>query len=142
MQALLDAQGLLHIPARKDPYYLDGPLILKSGQSLTADPKAEIRLKPGCNTCMVLNANLTGFKDRPVPEDTNPDTDIHIEGGIWTTLATARTESNGNIRGFSSKQNPVFGTHGVILLHNVRRVSVKRITGATACMSTARPATA
>ena len=128
MQASLDAQGLLHIPARKYPYYLDGPLILKSGQSLTADPQAEIRLKPGCNTCMVRNANLTGFKDRPVPEDTNPDTDIHIEGGIWTTLATARTESNGNIRGFSSKQNPVFGTHGVILLHNVRRASVKNIT--------------
>ena len=57
-----------------------------------------------------------------------PDTDIHIEGGIWTTLATTRTESNGNIRGFSSRQNPVFGTHGVILLHNVRRVSVKDIT--------------
>ena len=128
MQASLDAQGLLHIPARKDPYYLDGPLILKSGQSLTADAQAEIRLKPGCNTCMVRNANLTGFKDRPVPEDTKPDTEIHIEGGIWTTLATARTESNGNIRGFSSKQNPVFGTHGVILLHNVRRVSVKNIT--------------
>ena len=69
MQASLEAQGLLHIPARKDPYYLDGPLILKSGQSLTADPQAEIRLKPGCNTCMVRNANLTGFKDRPVPED-------------------------------------------------------------------------
>ncbi len=128
MQASLDAQGLLHIPARKDPYYLDGPLILKSGQSLTADPKAEIRLKPGCNTCMVRNANLVGFKDRPVPEETIPDTDIQIEGGIWTTLATAPGEVNGNLRGGSSKENRVFGTHGVILLHNVRRVSVKNIT--------------
>jgi hypothetical protein len=61
MQASLDAQGLLHIPARKDPYYLDGPLILKSGQSLTTDAQAEIRLTPGCNTCMVRNANTDGL---------------------------------------------------------------------------------
>jgi len=38
MQAALDADGKLHIPAREKPYYLDGPLILKSGQKLTAGP--------------------------------------------------------------------------------------------------------
>ena len=128
MQAALDAGDSLRIPARSKPYYLDGPLVLKSGQKLTADPQAEIRLRPGCNTCMVRNKNIVGFADRPVPEETIPDTDIHIEGGIWTTLATTGRELNGNVRGFSSKQNRVFGTHGVILLHNVRRVSVKNIT--------------
>ena len=121
LQAALDARGSLHIPARGEPYYLDGPLVLKSGQQLVADPEAEIRLKPGCNTCMVRNANILGFPDRPVPADTRPDTDIHIEGGIWSTGA-------GNTHGFSSKQNRVFGTHGVILLHNVRKVSVKNVT--------------
>ena len=45
MQASLDAQGTLHIPARAQPYYLDGPLVLKSGQNLSADPTAEIRLE-------------------------------------------------------------------------------------------------
>ena len=128
MQAALDAQNSLHIPAREKPYYLDGPLVLKSGQQLTADPKAEIRLKPGCNTCMVRNANILGFSDRPVPADTQPDTDITIEGGIWTTLATTRSEVNGNLRGASSKQRGVFGTHGVILLNNVRRVTVRNLT--------------
>jgi hypothetical protein len=38
MQAALDADGKLHIPAREKPYYLDGPLILKSGQKITAGP--------------------------------------------------------------------------------------------------------
>ncbi|HBJ88158.1 MAG TPA: hypothetical protein DDZ88_30745 [Verrucomicrobiales bacterium] len=128
MQAVLDAQTTLHIPARQRPYYLDGPLVLKSGQKLTADPKAEIRLKPGTNTCMVRNANVIGFAEQPVPADTQPDTGIHIEGGIWTTLSTSRSETNGNLRGASSKQNAVHGTHGVILLHNVRRVSVRNIT--------------
>ena len=128
MQAALDADGRLHIPAREKPYYLDGPIVLKSGQKLTADAKAEIRLKPGCNTCMVRNESIVGFADKPAPEDTKPDTDITLEGGIWTTLATSRAESNGNQRGNSSKLKPVLGTHGVILLHNVRHVTVRNVT--------------
>lgn len=124
MQAALDQNSELRIPAREKPYDLDGPLTLKSGQKLIADPKAEIRLKPGTNTCMVRNEHVIGFPDRPVPSDTQPDTDIHIEGGIWTTLGSA----NGNQRGASSKQNAVFGTHGVFLLQNIRRVTVRNIT--------------
>ena len=128
MQASLDETDFLHIPARDRPYYIDGPIILKSGQRITADSNAEIRLKPGCNTCMVRNANLVGFKDGPVPEETNPDTDIHVEGGIWTTLVTAKNQINGNGRGHSSRQNWAFGTHGVILFQNAQRISVKNIT--------------
>lgn len=127
MQAALDAQGSLHIPARAQPYYLDGPIILKSGQKLSANPKAEIRLKPGSNTCMVRNEHIFGFADKPVPADTQPDTNITIEGGIWTTLNMVK-DANGNMRGHSSKQNPIPGTHGVILLHNVRQVTVRNVT--------------
>lgn len=127
-QADLDADGQLHIPARELPYYIDGPLVLKSGQKLTADPKAEIRLKPGSNTCMVRNEQIIGFAEKPVPEDTQPDSDITIEGGIWSTLAVAGNEVNGNLRGASSKKNPAPGTHGVILLHNVRNVTVRNVT--------------
>ena len=128
IQATLEKDNTVHIPKREEPYYLDGPIILKSGQRLTADAEAEIRLKPGCNTCMVRNANLVGFKDGPVPTETTPDADIHIEGGIWTTLAAAKNELNGNTRGHSSQKNWVFGTHGVILLQNVRHISVKNVT--------------
>ena len=127
-QADLDADGKLHIPAREQPYYLDGPIVLKSGQKLTADADAEIRLKPGTNTCMVRNENIVGFADKPVPEDTQPDSDITIEGGIWTTLANGAKDNHGNQRGYSSKLKPVTGTHGVILLHNVRKVSVRNVT--------------
>lgn len=127
MQASLDAQSTVHIPARDKPYYLDGPLVLKSGQQLTADPRAEIRLKPGSNTCMVRNENVVGFSEQPVPDDLQPDTDIRIEGGIWTTLATSVAEANGNLCGASAQQNAVPGTHGVLLLQNVRRVTVRNI---------------
>ena len=127
MQAALDERKSLHIPARDHPYYLDGPLVLNSWCKLTAEPKAEIRLKPGSNSCMVRNANILEFNNRPVPEGTNPDNHISIEGGIWTTLAND-VSSNGNERGRSAKEKPVFGTHGVILLQNVRDVSVKNLT--------------
>ncbi len=127
MQASLDVQGTLHIPARAQPYYIDGPLVLKSDHKLSADPTAVIRLKPGTNTCMVRNEHVVGFADRAVPEDTQPDTGIIIEGGIWTTLNLAK-DANGNLRGHSAKQNPVPGTHGVILLHNARGVKVRNVT--------------
>jgi len=126
--AALAKNHAVHLPKRERPYYLDGPVTLKSGQKLTADADAEIRLKPGTNTCMVRNEHIVGFADRPVPADLKPDTDITIEGGIWTTLATGAKDANGNQRGLSSKQQPVPGTHGVILLQNVRRVTVRNLT--------------
>ena len=128
MQAALDEWNILHIPAREQPYYIDAPLVLKSCFKLSADPKAEIRLKPGSNTCMVRNEHVVSLNTKPVPADQPLDTDITIEGGIWTTLATSKQEGNGNTRGHSAKVNPAFGTHGVILLQNVRGVSVKNIT--------------
>jgi acetyl esterase/lipase len=127
MQASLDAQGTLHIPARAQPYYLDGPLILKSGHKLSADPTAEIRLKPDSNTCMVRNEHVVTLNTRPAPADQPCDADISIEGGVWSTLANAAS-FNGNRLGLSAKADPAFGTHGVILLQNVRRVSVKNLT--------------
>ncbi|MEP6667990.1 MAG: hypothetical protein ABJF10_02490 [Chthoniobacter sp.] len=128
IQAALLKDGTVHIPARAEPYCLDAPIILKSGQSLLADATAELRLKPGTNTCLVRNEHVVGFNDRPVPAGVEPDTDIRIEGGIWTTLANGVPGANGNLRGASAKQNPVAGTHGVILLHNVRKVTVQNVT--------------
>ena len=103
--------------------------MLPSGATIVADPEAEIRLVPGVNTCIVRNANLVGFATGPVPADTQPNTDISIEGGIWsTTLATTPDAPQGNVRGGSGRKPPVPGAHGVILLHNVRRVRVRNVT--------------
>jgi hypothetical protein len=35
----------LHIPTREKPYYLDGPLVMKSGQKVTADSKADLPME-------------------------------------------------------------------------------------------------
>ncbi len=127
-QAALKNNKIVYIPARKKPYYLDGPIILQSGDSIKADPSAEIRLKPNTNTCMVRNKNIVSFAERKIPKDQPMDTDITIEGGIWTTLATGDKKANGNIRGYSSKKNYIPGTNGVILLQNVKRVRILNVT--------------
>jgi hypothetical protein len=76
----------------------------------------------------VRNFNIVGYAGGPVPGETRPDSDIHIEGGVWKTLATSARESSGNLRGASAHDKPMFGTHGVILLHNVRRATVRHLT--------------
>ncbi len=128
IQAALTAHGAVYLPKRDKPYYLDGPILLASGQKLHADRDAEIRLKPHTNTCMVRNANLLGYSEQAVPEDTKPDHNITIEGGIWTANSTQVNRANGNLRGLSDKKNPIPGTHGIILLQNVRDVAIRNVT--------------
>ncbi len=127
-QRALDTHNRVTIPSRDRPYYLDGPLVLDSGDTLKAAATAEVRLVPGTNTCMVRNRGIVGFANNEVPPSLQPDTDIVVEGGIWTTLATGSRETNGNARGRSAKGDAVPNTHGVILLHNVSRITVRGVT--------------
>ena len=124
----LAAHDWLVIPARDEPYYFERPMVLRSGQCLSADPTAELRLRPGVGTCLVRNANLTGFADGPVPDDLVPDTGIVIEGGLWSTLCTSPREPNGNALGRPDVDFDVTGCHGVILLQNVRQSVVRDLT--------------
>ena len=128
IQAALDQHRTVFIPARAEPYYLDGPLALKSGCSLIADARAEIRLQPGVNTCMVRNANPLAAQQGPPPAGVERDRHLVITGGIWTTLATSPRESNGNTRGRSARRDDVPGCHGVVLLSNVCGVVVRNLT--------------
>jgi hypothetical protein len=128
IQATLEQQNTAFIPARAEPYYLDGPLVLRSGQSLVAEARAEIRLKPGVNTCMVRNAHPLSFQDGPVPQGVEPDRNLYVAGGIWTTLGTGPRMWNGNTRGRASAADDVPGCHGVVLLSNVCGAVVRNVT--------------
>jgi arylsulfatase A-like enzyme len=127
MQAALDERKVLHIPEREKPYYIDAPLVLKTRCKLVADPRAEIRLKPDSNCCMVRNANVRALHKGPVPANLKPDIHISIEGGVWTTLANS-VSMNGNHKGHPEKGVQAIGSHGVILLQSVRQVSVRNVT--------------
>ncbi|MCB1065813.1 MAG: right-handed parallel beta-helix repeat-containing protein [Verrucomicrobiae bacterium] len=128
VQAALDATGSVFLPERDTPYYFDAPIVLKSGQRFVASPKAEIRLKPGVNSCLLRNERVVAFREGPVPDDLIPDTDILVEGGIWTTLNFGPGMENGNVRGHTATEGYVVGCHGVILLQNIRGVVVRDLT--------------
>jgi hypothetical protein len=127
IQACLDKHSEVFLPAALEPYYLDAPVILKPGQRLIADRTAEIRLKPGTSTCMVRNEHVVSGRNHALPPDLQPDTDIVIEGGIWTTLATSPGQTNGNARARADAQNSLPGSYGLFLLQNVRRVRVRNV---------------
>ncbi|MDD5707066.1 MAG: GDSL-type esterase/lipase family protein [Kiritimatiellae bacterium] len=128
IQAALDKTGAAYLPKRDRPYYISDPIVLKSGQRLKADRDAEIRLMPGSSVCMVRNEHIVGGNEKPVPTDVASDTNILIEGGVWTTLATSPVQRNGNNLGWMSRQDHSIPTYGVILLSNVRAAAVRNVT--------------
>ena len=127
IQATLDENRAVFIPNLGMPYYIDAPLRLRSGHHLIADPGAEIRLKPGTDTCMLRNEHQQNGQNAPVTFQDDSDHDITIEGGIWTTLAVDHEERNGNYHGGPDPVNDLHG-HGVILLNSIRRVRVRNLT--------------
>jgi len=127
IQAALAKHGAVFFPKRDQPYSINAPIVLTSGQRIGADPEAEIRLVPNTNTCMVRNEHLVSGQDRPIPADTVPDTNLLIEGGVWTTLATSPSQTNGNGQGWPDRHDRKLNCHGVILFSNVRGVVVRNI---------------
>lgn len=127
-QAALDEHGALFIPARDKPYYLDAPLMLKSGNRIFAESNAEIYLKPNTNTCMVRNVNLKNGQESSIYCNELSDKDIIIEGGVWSTLATTPAQSNGNFCGCADPKDSFPGAHGTILLNNVEHITIKNLT--------------
>lgn len=127
IQSALDEHRVVFIPERNRPYYIDAPLVLRSTQRLIAAPRARIRLKPRTNTCMVRNRNLVDGRKGPVRLGAKPDTNIIIEGGIWSTLATRPRQTNGNAGGRAARDGSLALAHATILLSNVRRVVVRNV---------------
>jgi hypothetical protein len=128
IQKTLDRVRAVYVPARAQPYYLDGPIVLKSGQTFVAATNAEFRLCPNANTCMIRNEHVAGSANGQIPQDVVYDRDIVIEGGLWTTLGTSRKEWNGNVRGHTARTNGIHGCHGVILLNHVQGAVVRNVT--------------
>ena len=121
IQTALEKHKHVWIPFQENEIYIDAPLILDSGNSLSVHPKTKICLKPGVNTCMLRNRHMEGGKR---------DDRISVSGGIWTTL-TIRLfdgENNGNIRGNSSSVQPVPGSHGALLFKNAEKISIQNLT--------------
>lgn len=127
IQACLDEHNAAFIPAREQPYYLDAPLVLRSGARLIADGASELRLKPGSNTAMVRNANMRDGQGGAESIGDDADHDIFVRGGIWTTLATSWNQTNGNEVARTDAAGAIH-SHGTFSFNTVRRIRVSGVT--------------
>ncbi|MBN2309277.1 MAG: right-handed parallel beta-helix repeat-containing protein [Candidatus Hydrogenedentes bacterium] len=127
IQAALDERGGAFVPGREKPYYVDGPVVMRSGTRLHLADGAELRLKPGANCCMVRNEHLVNGHDGPLQLAEDPDRDIEVSGGIWTTLATSERQDNGNVMGWADASHAL-RSHGVLLFSNVENLLVHGVT--------------
>lgn len=75
------AGGEIYIP--QGVYYIDKPLIVKSGTTIVADEKAEIILIKGVKTLLLRNENVIDGSDVKIADDAPVDRDIAICGGVW-----------------------------------------------------------
>ena len=100
IQAALDQANSVHLPKRDQPYYLDGPITLRSGQKLTADadyhiielgPKsATYKGAPGTDPsrwteifspdldCTVRNLSVSGVRVRGSQGDLPIEKVVHV----------------------------------------------------------------
>ena len=123
-RALSDCDCLI-VPEVGGTIWLDRPILLRSGQSLSVAERQRIALLPGTNTCMVRNANILVGREGPVDLQ-HPDCNLTVEGGVWTTLATSVTQSNGNADMGMDPEHRTHG-HGVMLFSNVRNLTVRNV---------------
>ena len=127
IDAALKARGAVSIPPRKEPYYIDRPIVLGPGQAIVATG-AEIRLKPKTSTCLLRNRTVVGMdKNLNVP-DVPYDRGILVEGGTWFALKTASAAMNGNRTGGCGTKGGVRGCHGALLFNHVDGLVVRNVT--------------
>jgi len=118
----LKENGAVFIPKMSEPIYLDRSIVLQSGNRLIVHTETVLRLITGsAGTCMVRNANVVFSQARPVNHCAGADTEILIEGGIWSDQ---RNEGRGR-GGAYDQQDSMPGSHGMFLLHNVSDTTVR-----------------
>jgi hypothetical protein len=84
----LEEHGGVYIPQISDPIYLDRPIVLRSGNRLVVHPETELRLIVGdAGTCLLGNAAIAYSQQQPVDWCAGADTNILIEGGVWSDQA-------------------------------------------------------
>ncbi len=75
------------IPQNAERYYIDKTLLVPSDRYIEAEDGAAICLMPGVNTVLMRNEhNEDGTHKKETFE--NPDTNIHISGGLWEESRT------------------------------------------------------
>ena len=83
IQAAIDAHGGVFLPQSKTPYLLDGPIVLKTGQSLVMEQPTIFKSSLRSGTCTRF-AIVSGMKGALIKtDDSSRSHDIYVKGVVF-----------------------------------------------------------
>ena len=127
-QKAIDENEIVVVPARAEPYFLDGTLRIRSNRRIEATG-ATVRLVDGMRTVMLRNEGTKDGAMEPIPSGAR-DSNIAVVGGRWEDCCTRRAGygSSGvydvGARGFGN----FLGVSTLFLFNNCDHVSLRSVT--------------
>ena len=127
LQAALDANEIVIIPASDEPYLIDGVVRIPSGRRIEAKG-ATVALLPGVRTLMLRNANCPDGTLKPVAG--RRDDNIAVVGGRWEdwTRKRAGYGATGRFDMSERRHGNWFGVSTLFYFGNCDHVTVEGVT--------------
>ena len=125
LQTALYEHEIVEIPTKKEPYYIDAPVIIPSDRRIEAW-KAVIQLAPGCRTLMFRNDHTFDGTRFPEPPSA-PDRNISIWGGCFAESQTER-KGYGESGRYEKSGDGFYGVSTCMLFNNVDGLSLSDVT--------------
>lgn len=98
--AALREHEVVRIPARAEPYWIDGEIRIGSRRRIEAAGGAVIRRTPGCETAMIRNAAWENGVNCPLGG--RPDETVAVVGGRWDAGGDRRVSHAPSVFSFSN----------------------------------------
>ena len=124
LQAALREHEIVEIPARVEPYLIDGTVLIPSNRRIEAYG-ATVRLTPECDVLMLRNAYTADGTHFPLPAG-YADTNISIAGGRWEESNTARA-GYGKTGKYDAARS-FFGVSTLMLFNNIEGLTLTGMT--------------
>lgn len=127
LQAALEANEIVVVPAADEPYFIDGVVRIPSDRRIEAHG-ATVALLPGVRTLMLRNANCPDGTLKPVAG--TRDDNIAVVGGRWEDWMRKRAGygKTGRFDMSERKHGNWFGVSTLFYFGNCDHVTVKDVT--------------
>ncbi len=124
-QQAVNEHEIVIIPAKEEPYLLDGTVVIPSNRYVFAEDGAVIRLKEGTKTLMLRNEHPVDGTHYVVKE-TSRDENITIEGGLWEEWCLERMGYGQT--GMIDEDRSYYGVTTCFFFDNVNNFTLKNLT--------------
>ena len=124
-KALLENKHV-YIPDMGEDIYLEDAIMMRSGYSLKVAENQLLVKCPNTPVTLIRNENLISGVEKKIGLS-NPDSDITVEGGIWSANEPENGFDNGNIRLRVDREHSIEGVFAVMVFSNVVDITIKNL---------------